>query len=156
MNLEMPLADLLKHEHVVIGPSWLTFDQTIGGLVDCLATTGALDPGACDEARHALLAREAQASTAIAEIGVGVPHARLPRLTAAVAALAVSSDGLYDTVPGVPIRIVALVLSPEAATDAHLQLLAGVAMSLRSTSLRTALLRATDAADAISALRAPS
>jgi hypothetical protein len=69
-----------------------------------------------------------------------------------MAALALSTIGLYEAVPTVPIRIVALVLSPSVAAQEHLQLLANVALSLRSAELRVALLQAADGATAYEAL----
>ena len=87
------------------------------------------------------------------EIGVGVPHARLAGLETPVVALALAPEGLYEAVPTVPIRIVALVLSPIAAIEDHLRMLADIATTLRSTELRTLLLRARDEATALEALR---
>jgi PTS system nitrogen regulatory IIA component len=150
----MTLVDVLVAEHVYIDPPWSSFEEAVGAMVAAIGRTGSLDPRACEVATQALLARERASSTAIPEIGLAIPHARLGGIEAPVAALAVGADGIYDVAPSLPIRIVALVVSPERATDAHLQLLAGVAMRLRSPGLRTALLRATDAREALAALGA--
>ncbi|MGH7893268.1 MAG: PTS sugar transporter subunit IIA, partial [Candidatus Binatia bacterium] len=69
-----------------------------------------------------------------------------------IVALAISAAGLYEGVPTVPIRIVAMVLSPIASLDEHLHTLADIATLLRSTELRTALLRASDAGAALALL----
>jgi nitrogen PTS system EIIA component len=100
-----------------------------------------------------VLAREAVASTALLDIGAGVPHARLEGLPGGLVALAVSAPGLYEAVPTVPIQLVALVLSPPDSLTEHLELLAGVAMLLRSGELRNRLLAAPDAGTALRALR---
>jgi mannitol/fructose-specific phosphotransferase system IIA component (Ntr-type) len=81
----------------------------------------------------------------VLEIGVGVPHARIDGLTGPVVGLAIAPAGLYEAAPTVPIRIVALVLSPLAALEDHLRTLADIATLLRSAELRTLLLRAADA-----------
>src|SRR5438067_288967 len=72
------------------------------------------------------------------------------------AALATSPHGLYEAVPTVPIQVVALVLSPPAATAQHLTILAGIATLLRSPELRAGLLGARDAHEALRILRAYS
>jgi mannitol/fructose-specific phosphotransferase system IIA component (Ntr-type) len=148
----MRFADLLSPPVISIGPAWGTFEETIDGLVASLAQAGALDESTCQVARSALRSREATSSTAILETGVGVPHARLAGLSAPLVALAISPTGLYEAAPTVPIRIVALVLSPERATDEHLLLLGGIATSLRSPDLRDALLRATTPQTALGVL----
>jgi mannitol/fructose-specific phosphotransferase system IIA component (Ntr-type) len=148
----MPLVDLLSTEHVYVDPPWATFEDAVTGMVAGVARAGSIDPTTCGAATEALLLRERASSTAIPEIGLAIPHARLAGLQAPVAALAVAARGLYDAAPSLPIRIVVLVLSPPQATDAHLQLLAGVATDLRSPSLRASLLRAADAAQVLAAL----
>jgi len=148
----MPLADLLQPERVYVDPPWTTFEAAISGMVHGIVRAGALPQASREAATHALLTRERDSSTAIPEIGLAIPHARLDGLSTPVAALAVAARGLYEEAPSLPIRIVVLVLSPQRATEAHLQLLAGVAMGLRSPALRTALLRADTPQAAIEAL----
>lgn len=150
----MALADLLRPEHVYVDPPWTTFEDAVVGMVTGVARAGSIDPASCEAAIEALFERERASSTAIPEIGLAIPHARLAGLPAPVAALAVAARGLYDAAPSLPIRIVALVLSPPRATEAHLQILAGVATSLRSPRLRTALLRSSTAAAVLAALDA--
>lgn len=148
----MPFVSHLRAEQIVIAPAWHGFGATVDGLLDRLAAIALLSPAARAEAGPAVRAREADASTAVLEIGIGVPHARIASLGKPVVALAVSSGGLYEAAPTVPIRIVALVLSPSAALDDHLRMLADIATTLRSTELRTLLLRATDGPTALDVL----
>jgi mannitol/fructose-specific phosphotransferase system IIA component (Ntr-type) len=140
----MPFATLLRADQIVIAPAWHGFGETVDGLLDRLLDAGALSRATRDEAAGAVRARESEASTAVLEIGVGVPHARLGSLATPVVGLAIAPTGLYDAVPTVPIRIVALVLSPLAALDEHLRTLADIATLLRSGELRALLLRAGD------------
>jgi mannitol/fructose-specific phosphotransferase system IIA component (Ntr-type) len=152
----MPLATLLTPEVIAVAPPWRSFPATIAGLLDLMVAAGTLPPGRRDAVRDAVSAREAEGSTAVFEIGVGVPHARVPGLSGPIAAMAVSADGLYEAVPTVRIRIVTLLVSPAAATEAHLKLLAGVATSLRTSALRTRLLVARDPQAVLAALRDPT
>ena len=144
----MRFVAALRPELIRIAPPWTTFRETVSGLVDMLREHGALSATHAPVAVGAVTSREADASTALLDIGVGIPHARVPGLDGVMTAVALSSRGLYEAVPTVPIHIVALVLSPVVAAHEHLQLLANVAMSLRSDELRAALLQAPDAVTA--------
>jgi len=149
----MPFVSQLRAAQIVIAPGWHDFGATVDGLIARLAEGGLLTSEIGSDAGRAVRAREAEASTAMLEIGVGVPHARLAGLETPVVALALATEGLYEAVPTVPIRIVALVLSPIAAIEDHLRMLADIATTLRSSELRTLLLRARDEATALEALR---
>jgi mannitol/fructose-specific phosphotransferase system IIA component (Ntr-type) len=148
----MHFVSRLRPELIRVAPPWATFDETIAGMVSMLVAARALPPRSEAAAVRAVTAREATASTAIVDIGVGVPHARLPDIDDAAVALAVSAAGCYEAVPTVPIRIVALVLSPTVASADHLQLLASAATLLRSEILRATLLRAVDCSAAAAEL----
>jgi len=144
---------MLTTDVIAIAPPWRTFAGTIDGLVDLMVAAHALSSEWRDDVRRAVAMREAEGSTAVPEIAIGVPHARVGGLPGAVAALAIAPDGLYEPFPTVRVRIVALLLSPTAATEAHLKLLAGVATALRSAPLRGALLDADSPAAALAVLR---
>jgi mannitol/fructose-specific phosphotransferase system IIA component (Ntr-type) len=149
----MSFVARLRPELIAVAPSWCTFDETIAGLTDVVDHAGLLPPGARDTAIAAIAAREAEASTALLDIGVGVPHARLAALPRPAVALALAARGLYEAVPTVSIRIVALVLSPPSANADHLRILSGIATLLRSPDVRTELLAVRDGAAALAALR---
>ena len=148
----MHFVSRLRPELIRVAPPWATFDETIAGMVSMLVAARALPPESEAAAVRAVTAREGTSSTAILDIGVGVPHARLPDIAEAAVALAVSASGCYEAVPTVPIRIVALVLSPTVANADHLQLLASAATLLRSEMLRATLLRAENCAAAAAEL----
>ena len=149
----MPFVSHLRAEQIVIAPAWHGFEATVDGLLDRLASSALLSPPARAEAGRAVRAREREASTAVLDVGIGVPHARIAHIAAPVVGLAVSAAGLYEAAPTVLIRIVALVLSPLTALDDHLRTLADIATTLRSAELRALLLRATDAPTALDVLR---
>lgn len=148
----MSFVARLRPELIRIDPPWHTFGDTIEGLVGMLVETRALKSDAAPAARQAVETREAEASTALLDIHVGVPHARLRGLRKSIVALGLSSRGVYEAVPTVPIQIVALVLSSHEATDDHLQILAGIATLLRSAELRATLLAARAGDEALAAL----
>ena len=148
----MSFVARLRPELIAIAPSWRGLRETVTGLVGLLVSGGAIPPAREAEAVRGVLAREAEASTAVLDIGIGVPHARLGGLRETVVALGLSRAGLYEPVPAVVVPIVGLVLSPPDAIDDHLRTLAGIAMLLRSPALREALLDASDPRAALDAL----
>lgn len=149
----MSIASRLSVEFIRVAPPWRTFEETIEGLVQSLVDGGRLPPAHASSAVRAVVAREEQASTALLDIHVAVPHARLPEVDGTLVSLTVAAGGLYEAVPTVPIQIAALVLSPTAANTDHLTVLAEIATLLRSESLRTALLAARDAGEVLRAIR---
>ena len=148
----MPFVTRLRPRHIAIAPGWQGFDATVDGLLARLVAAGALADTVAPVAAAAIRAREREASTAILDIGVGVPHARVGGLNVPVVGLAVAATGLYEAAPTVSIRIVALELSPAAALEEHLRTLADIATLLHSTDLRASLLRAADAPAALAIL----
>ena len=149
----MSLATLLTSDLIAIAPAWPTFPATIDGLIALMVGAGVLPAAQAAAVGNAVALREAEGSTAVPEIAVGVPHARVGGLARPIAALAVAPQGLYEPVPTVRIRIVALLVSPTAATEAHLKLLASVATPLKSALLRSALLDARTPATALAILQ---
>src|SRR5262245_40152667 len=123
----MRFVEYLREERVVLRPPWSTFDDTVAGLVGTLVADGSLRSADEAAALLAIRTREREASTAVLEIGIGIPHARVASVARPVVALGVSPHGFYEAVPTVRIRIVGLLLSPPAAGDEHLKLLAGMA-----------------------------
>lgn len=148
----MAIAATLSPDLIAIAPPWQGFKQTVRGLVGLAVKASRVASAQEEEAVRRVLAREAEGSTAMLEIGVGVPHARLTALHDTVVVIGASRAGLYEAVPQVDVHIVSLVLSPPGAADAHLQTLAGIATLLRSPELRSALLEAPDPATAFAAL----
>src|SRR5690348_3650039 len=145
----MSFVARLRPELIAVAPPWHTFDETVAGLTDAVDRAGLLPRTARAGAIAALAAREAEASTALLDIGVGIPHARLAALARPAVALALAARGLYEAVPTVSIRIVALVLSPSSANADHLRILSGIATLLRSPDVRADVLAAPDAAAAL-------
>src|SRR5262249_55728084 len=136
----MSFVARIRPELIRIARAGGTSTETTPGLAGPPAAPRARPPDREATAVSAIAARETSASTALLDIHAGVPHARLAGLREPAVALAVSTPGLYEAVPTVPIQIVALVLSPPAATAAHLRLLAGIPTLPRSPELRAALL----------------
>jgi mannitol/fructose-specific phosphotransferase system IIA component (Ntr-type) len=141
----MRISEGLKGGAVVVRRSWQTFEATVSGLVSSLAEAGRLPADLVDEAKQRICEREAIASTAMVDIGISIPHARVEGVRGVLVAIAVAPDFVYEVAAGAPISIVALVLSSPALTGEHLNFLSSVSMLLQSEQTRRQLRQAADA-----------
>ena len=88
---------------------------------------------------EALLAREKLGSTGFGN-GIAIPHCRLKGCTQPVSALIHLQAPIdYDAIDGAPVDLLFVLLVPEAATDAHLELLRQIASMLDRKEVREKL-----------------
>ncbi|MGB6242342.1 MAG: PTS sugar transporter subunit IIA [Castellaniella sp.] len=93
---------------------------------------------------HSLLARERLGSTALGH-DVAIPHGRLKDLREPHAAfIRLANPIRFDANDGRTARLLFFLLMPEAATQTHLDLLAGIARLLSDPQVRHTLTQATD------------
>jgi PTS system nitrogen regulatory IIA component len=96
----------------------------------------------------ALTAREQLATTAVGE-GLAFPHAKLPGLPAARAAVMLLPPPGLDlgAADGLPVRLVVALVVPPDSIGEHLKLLGAFSRRLRDPAARAALLCCADAAE---------
>jgi mannitol/fructose-specific phosphotransferase system IIA component (Ntr-type) len=133
------VSDALPADSVLVQPARGGLGETISRLVGLLVTAGRIPAELAPEAARLIQEREAVASTAMVDIGVSIPHARLEGITGIVAAMAVSPRAVYDVGDRLPISIVVLVLSSPALAGEHLGFLARLSMLLQSARVRQRL-----------------
>jgi len=146
-------ADLIASGGIVLRPAYGSFEDTVRGLVDEMIANRCLPSVLREQATRAVVERETMQSTAIVEIGVAVPHARLEGVAGVVAAMAVSPTAVYYAMAGVPISIVVVVLSAPELVGDHLDTLASVSLMLQSADTRRNLEHASDSVAAERILR---
>lgn len=79
-----------------------------------------------DELYRRLWEREKLGSTAIGS-GVAIPHCKMPGLEEVIVAVGVAARGLdFESEEGQPVRLLFVVISPEASPAAHLQALSSI------------------------------
>ena len=94
-----------------------------------------------------LFAREKLGSTGLGK-GVAIPHGRLKGLKNAVGALVRMRAPIpFDAPDGQGVSLIFLLMVPERATDAHLQILSELAEIFSDAALRGQLIAAPGAAD---------
>jgi PTS system nitrogen regulatory IIA component len=91
---------------------------------------------------ESLIAREKLGSTGFGN-GIAIPHCRLKGCQAPVSALLhLDAPVDFDAIDGAPVDLLFVLLVPEAATDAHLELLRQIASMLDRTEVRDKLRKA--------------
>ena len=145
--------EVIERGGILLQRPCASFEDAVGALVDLLIENGSVASALRDRAVRAVCDREEMASTAIVEIGVSVPHARLDGVAGVVAALAATPSALYYAMTGVPISIMVLVFSAPDLVGEHLDTLAGVSLLLQSAAVRRGLQHAGDSAAAARILR---
>lgn len=100
-----------------------------------------------DKVFDSLLARERLGSTGLG-LQVAVPHGRIKGLKKASAALIRVQDPLpFESPDGQPVRLMIFLLVPEAANQAHLDILSELAQLLSDKNIRDRLCDSSDPAD---------
>ena len=93
---------------------------------------------------EALIAREKLGSTGFGN-GIAIPHCRLANCREPVSALLhLESPVDFDAIDGAPVDLIFVLLVPQAATDAHLELLRQIASMLDRRETRDQLRSAKD------------
>jgi PTS system nitrogen regulatory IIA component len=88
---------------------------------------------------ESLIAREKLGSTGFGN-GIAIPHCRLKGCTSPISAiLHLDAPVDFDAIDGAPVDLLFVLLVPEAATDAHLELLRQIASMLDRAEVRTSL-----------------
>ncbi|TSD79010.1 PTS IIA-like nitrogen regulatory protein PtsN [Pseudomonas sp. KBS0710] len=88
---------------------------------------------------EALIAREKLGSTGFGN-GIAIPHCRLQGCKSPVSALLHLDAPIdFDAIDGAPVDLLFVLLVPEAATDAHLELLRQIASMLDRKDVRDKL-----------------
>lgn len=147
--VQMKLVDILEPGRVV---HRLT-STTKPALLRELVARGVVPPeantelGVADEDHivRVLEERERLGSTGIKD-GLAIPHGKLERLDALVAALGLSEAGVdFGALDGQPSKVFIALLAPEGAGGLHLKALARISRVFSEPTLQRRLLEAADA-----------
>ncbi|MCD7873282.1 MAG: fructose-specific PTS transporter subunit EIIC [Clostridiales bacterium] len=139
----MRIIDLLKPEAIMLNVAITSKDDAISALVALHDSAGNLNDK--DEYKKAILAREAQGTTAIGE-GIAVPHAKTDAVKApALAAITVKGGVDYGAPDGKPSDVLFMIAAPPEG-DVHLEILSRLMVMLMDEDF-VARLRAAKSAD---------
>lgn len=133
-------------EEVLLGCSFATRDDALRALSKHAVDLGiASDP---DELMDAFLEREAEGTTGMMD-SFAIPHAKSASISRVAVLVAKSRRdiGSWETMDGVPVRVVIALLVPDdQANTEHLRMLAKMAEALMDEGFRTRLRRSDDVA----------
>jgi PTS system fructose-specific IIC component len=139
----MRVTDVLDETAIVVGKSWPSLEATVRALAERLVAAGRLPQEVLEETVRGVCARERENSTAMVDIGVSIPHVRTAGVAGVACALAVDAREVYSVAFGLPISIVALVVSSPQTAELHLEFLSALSMLFQSAECRSQLKRAT-------------
>jgi mannitol/fructose-specific phosphotransferase system IIA component (Ntr-type) len=133
------LTELLTRDRVVLP---LTARDKSGVIAE-LTRRLVLDAGGgVDEVLDAIRERESVLSTGIG-FGVAIPHARCAAVHHLVVVCGVSQSPVpFDAIDGEPVRLVFLIVGPEASAGLHVKILSRIARLVRREAVRQRLLEA--------------
>ena len=134
------IRDILEPRRVQLHVAGSNKREILANLVAPIAET---HPGIDSTALvETLLEREQTSSTAIAD-GIAIPHGRHAIGDKVVCAFGRNRDGVeFDSIDGLPTQIFFVLVSPESRPTLHLRWLAHLAVLLRNSEFRAALLNA--------------
>jgi mannitol/fructose-specific phosphotransferase system IIA component (Ntr-type) len=145
----MKIHKLIDPENVFLDLEATDVTSALAAVSAVFAPTLALEP---DEVVEALVEREGLGSTSVGD-GFAIPHCKTQGLRQIAIALARLRDGVEFGGNGhEPVRFLFVVLSPPDQPAAHLQVLSQIARVLKRRELRSDLLSAGCASDAVEAI----
>lgn len=137
----MKITELLQAKGVKLGARVATQAEAIETLVDLQVSCGSVADRAAY--RDAVLAREAEFSTAVGE-GVAIPHAKTPAVSKpGLVAMTVPGGVDWKAPDGKPSDLIFLIAAPDTEANVHLEVLAKLSALLMHPEFPAALRAAT-------------
>ena len=138
---DMRLSDLLHDVTIRVPITSSDREEVISELISACLEAGTLTNG--DSAQHAVAQREQQRSTGIGH-NIAIPHGRCPEVHGVAMALGITNNPIsWNAIDGLPVRIVALVVSHPSRTVEHIQSLGRVSRFLGDDAIRSTLINST-------------
>ena len=148
----MKISDLLIKERINLDIKSTEKEDVIRELARLHEATGVLED--YEGYVEALLAREAQSSTALEE-GIAIPHAKTEFVKTAALAMGRSTKGVdYDSLDGEPSKLFFMIAAPDGANNTHIETLARLTQLLLDDEFKTALENATSTDEVLDIINA--
>lgn len=138
----MLLTDLLTPDRVVVPLAADDRRSAIAALTRRLAEIAEAD---YEDVLDAVLERESVLSTGIG-FGVAIPHARSAAVRELTVVAGVTPSPLpFEAIDGEPVRLLFLIVGPEASAGRHVKILSRIARLVRREPVRQQLVESADA-----------
>jgi len=149
----MKLASIINSDQVVLELSSSEHEGVISELVDHMAELQGFEPELSVELKSSFIEREKEFTTGIGN-GVAIPHAFSDEIQDPVVVLGKSSHGLdFGSLDDQPVRLVVLFVSPKGEYHKHLNVLAAIGKTFRSTGVIDGVLEAGSEEEVVELLR---
>jgi mannitol/fructose-specific phosphotransferase system IIA component (Ntr-type) len=144
----MLLGEILHDGVVKIGLEAENKFEAIEELVDVLIESHEIPISKRDHIVECVVQREKSMSTGM-EHGVALPHGSSDRVNDIVGVLGIAPKGIaFESLDGLPAKIVILLILPRQKFQAHVRTLAGIAHLMSNPEFRDALV-ATESVDSV-------
>ena len=142
MSSDVQLSQVLTPQRVLVLHT-ATKADALRALADCLAAAAEVQDG--EALREGIFYREQLMSTGIG-MGIAVPHVRLESVSAPVMAAGMCRTPIadYESLDGVPIRLIFMIAAGKFQHVEHLRLLSSLSLRIKNETLRDALIAAPD------------
>lgn len=147
----MNLFSLLTSETVFSQLEVKNKKELISVMVDALRDQ--IGPQHVEEVKNAVMEREKIMSTGVGK-GLGIPHCKTKAIEESLAAFALLKEPLeFDSIDGEPVRMVFLLVSPDARNSLHIKLLSRISRLMNSGSFREQILSCKTSEEILTAFR---
>ncbi len=146
----MKISDLLKPEGIKLGAAATDKMNAIDQLVELQVASGNISDK--EEYKKAILAREAESTTAMGE-GIAIPHAKTgAAIRAGLAAMTVPAGVDYDAPDEEPSNLFFMIAAPNTKENVHLEVLSRLATMLMDDAFVNSLRAAKTPAEFIAVI----
>ena len=135
----MQIKDLYANQLIKVGLTGENKFQIIEELIELLDKAEMIKDSqiALDD----VIEREQYLSTGL-ENGIAIPHAKTDTVDELRLAFGLTKNGIdFDSLDGLPVNLVFLVLSPKDTSGPHIQLLAKISRNLKRVEIRESLVK---------------
>lgn len=152
----MELMELLTEDMIRTGIESTNKREVIEELLDLMVAKHELRVIHRHQVLEEIMKRENAYSTGIGN-GVAMPHARLSFISDPVTAFGVCRDGVdFQSIDGLPVKVVILLLTPADSHDEHLKTIANIAHLMSRRKLPGRLAASSSAAEVMEILEEES
>ncbi|MEE9369009.1 MAG: PTS sugar transporter subunit IIA [Pontiella sp.] len=136
------LVEFLAEEFIMLNLKAVDKWDAIRQLASFLMLTHRVEHITHEELYESIVNREKEMSTAIGH-GIAIPHGRIDKGPAIQGVLAICREGIdFDAPDGEPIKLIMLIVTPEAKKEMHLKVLGSLSSMLSSETIRNRLIAA--------------
>ena len=140
----MLLSEILHADVIRTSLDATTKNEAIEELVDVLVEAHEIPIALRDHVLHTVNEREESMSTGM-EHGIALPHGSSEKIEDIIGAIAILPKGIeFESLDGLPARILILIVLPRRNFQGHVSTLAGIAHLMGNAAFRESILSATD------------